>query len=95
MSSVLVPLPRRAFAAALVLASLCMSRLIPGASSSDAAGPPPDGADGLSRHSGPTGPAQDPLAAPDGLALAGRTGGYVGAAIAQGNFALASCDFRL
>ena len=93
-----VPFRHRSIGAALVLACLCLARLLPGASSSGAAGPPRDGADGLSKHSGPTGPTgltQETLAAPDGLALAGRTGGYVGAAIADGNFALASFDFRL
>lgn len=95
MTRISVPRPHRTLGAALVLACLCLARLLPGASSSGAAGPSRDGADGLSRRAGPTGLAQEPLAAPDGLALVGRPGGYVGAAIADGNFALASFDHRL
>lgn len=95
MSHTAVPLPHRALGAALIVAGLCLARQLSGASSSGGAGPLRAEADGRSRPSGPTGLAQEPLAAPDGLALAGRPGGYVGAAIADGKFVLASFDHRL
>ncbi len=95
MTRALVPLPHRTLGAAIVLAGLCLLKLLAGASSSGAAGSPRHGANGLSGPSGPTGLTQETLAAPDGLSLAGRPGGYVGAVIAEGKFALASFDFRL
>lgn len=95
MTRALVPLPHRTLGAAIVLAGLCLVKLLAGASSSGAAGSPRHGANGLSGPSGPTDLTQETLAAPDGLSLAGRPGGYVGAVIAEGNFALASFDFRL